>query len=77
METYAQKLEKWYQTECNEGRMVDIKMTCVTNEEVESELGRKLTDAEKAARVEATCKAVYETVTGKRKTRLILDGERL
>ena len=53
--TYVERLEEWYQTERAAGRVVDIKFAPVDSE----------TTAEQHA------KAVYETVTGQRKTKRI------
>jgi hypothetical protein len=67
-ETYLEKLEKWYQTELKEGRLVDLKMTLRTWEEQAEDLGRPLADSEKKASLERSAKAMYETLTGKRKS---------
>lgn len=50
--TYTEKLEQWFQTERAAGRVVDLKFFPIDPDES----------------VEGLCKAVYETLTGVRKT---------
>lgn len=57
--SYLQKLEEWYQAERTAGRVLDIKFAPV--------------DAETT--VEQHAKAVYETVTGQRETKLLDTSE--
>lgn len=65
---YSDKLEQWFQQEKAEGRLVDLKLTLPTYEEKELQLGRKLSSVEKEEMLESSAKAIYETLTGQRKT---------
>lgn len=62
---WQDKLESWYATERSAGRAADLKVSCKTYEEYESE-GKVFTDEEKNDLLERTARAVYETLTGQR-----------
>lgn len=65
--TYLEKLEDWFQAEKAAGQIADLKLTLKTWAECEEDLGRLLSQEEKSGQLERTAKAIYETVTGKRK----------
>lgn len=73
--TFMEKLDEWFQTERAAGRILDIRISTKTSKEHEEELGRSLSQEEKNERLEKTAKAVYETVTGKRKFVAMTDGQ--